>query len=156
MKDESDPMAEAKVLLSKAFPNSQKTGPASALLVSQVHVPKVPTRRKPLTPGQKKVELMRMRHKAQPVDPRFQQKGATLPPLESRRFFKATVLGGEERVLWSTLVREGRRETVFHHLMAVGDQDMIAGRVLDNLARTSNQGNARASLHCTRSRVTPH
>jgi len=117
--------AEAKTLLAKVFPASQSTktskvgGPKNTMVTTSGSAP---TRQKVMTPGQKKIELMRMRHKAVPIDPRFNQKGATQPGLDKRRFFIAGLQGNEaagvlgEMAFWST-------------------QDMPTGRLLDNLAR---------------------
>ncbi len=49
---------------------------------------------------------MRMRHRAVPLEKRYEAKGATLPPLDKRRFIKVTVEGDDEigeKEVWSTL-----------------------------------------------------
>lgn len=111
-----DKNAKAKALLAKAFhakENSKAVVVASSSSVSSsASASQATARRKPLTPGQKKIELMRMRHKATPVDVRFERKGVTIPSPESRRFFKAKVqdkgVEGEEKVFWSMPVSRSR------------------------------------------------
>ncbi|KAG8983482.1 hypothetical protein FRB94_010055 [Tulasnella sp. JGI-2019a] len=136
--DADEKNAKAKALLAKAFPSmgeAKATKPATS--PSPISSPSAiqSARKKPLTASQKKVELMRMRHKAVPIDPRFERKGVTIPSLENRRFFKAKALDkgaeSEEKVFWSV-------------------PDMIGGRVLDNLGRILKVGNGNSPTQLQR------
>ncbi|KAG8883281.1 hypothetical protein FRB98_003189 [Tulasnella sp. 332] len=129
--------AKAKSLLAKAFPVKDESKAADSASSSSVPAAssQATYRRKPLTPSQKKIELMRMRHKATPVDVRFERKGVTIPNPESRRFFKAKVqnkgIESGEKVLWSM-------------------PDMIGGRVLDSLGRIFKVGSGNSPTRLQR------
>lgn len=120
-----DRNAQAKALLAKAFPVSKKetasaspaeSAPTGSVTSESSSVPNpnpntgMPP--KPKDPAKearlRKVELMKMRHQAVPVEAQFARSGATLPPVDRRRFFKATTTsGGAGSVVayWVTKVR---------------------------------------------------
>ncbi|KAG8993653.1 hypothetical protein FRB90_000643, partial [Tulasnella sp. 427] len=125
-----DKNATAKALLAKAFPKSATassaasppTGSETSDVVQQEgsgnSMPPMPKSKDPAKEAQlRKVELMKMRQKAVPVESQFTRSGSTVPSVDNRRFFNARDAGapGNPSVAyWAT-------------------KDVIAGKVLDRL-----------------------
>lgn len=116
-----DRNAQAKALLAKAFSASKTASPArSAPTGSGSSASVVPEPNsmppKPKDPAKearlRKVELMKMRHQAVPVEAQFARSGATHPPVDKRLFFKArseTSSMGSAVAYWVTKVRVASR-----------------------------------------------
>ncbi|KAG5645850.1 hypothetical protein DXG03_005192 [Asterophora parasitica] len=93
-----DKSAAARALLAKNFPAASSS--SSKKIVSP-RIAKVPT--DPVKLAQyRKVELMKMRHRATPGDPKD---GLSSTPLDQRLHVKITDDGGAEQVFWFRKVR---------------------------------------------------
>ncbi|KAG8977819.1 hypothetical protein FRC05_000346 [Tulasnella sp. 425] len=133
-----DKNAQAKALLAKAFPALKKetayaspaeSAPSGSVTTESSSVPNPNPNNgmppKPKDPAKearlRKVEVMKMRHQAVPVEAQYARVGATLPPVDRRRFFKArcetTTSGGETGSVVAYWVTK----------------DVIAGKVVDRL-----------------------
>ncbi|KAG9040721.1 hypothetical protein FS837_000268 [Tulasnella sp. UAMH 9824] len=125
-----DKNAKAKALLAKAFPasktaSSAESAPSGSVTSGTVPNPDPTSSPKPKDPARearlRKVEVMKMRHQAVPVEAQFARSGATLPPVDKRRFFKARYAGGGETTTTGSVVAYWV------------SKDVIAGKVVDRL-----------------------
>ena len=108
-----DKNAAAKALLAKAFPNKKEASGSPATTSSLLSTSD--RNGKPSDPGKiarlRQVELMRMRQRAVPADPKH--KNGPQPPMEKRRHVIVKVREGKtaDKVFWVQKVNKGLRFT---------------------------------------------